>query len=404
MTISWIGVDFIFSRLRERFFPPKGGNNIDDKETTISKGRRVKQILFIGGAIAGVYLLIAVTVVVAQHQREMNYHRPPSLADDRPVVVVPPIGENDNEQLPTHLEVDENENDNDGSWLQPPARTNFLLIGIDNFVLADAIMVGTFYRDSGEIRLMSIPRDTRAHISQYRLDQMRADGLRPFSPMRINAIRSIGGSEFGVYYLSRVIEDMLGVQFDFYVEVEMLAFRRIVDIIGGVEVYVPRRFFYADAGQNLRIDLQPGLQVLDGGQAEGFVRFRSFPMGDLTRIEMQHEFMQQIIRQTLTREAIMNNPLELLTVIIDHVHTNFSILTDAPAYVRYIGNVDLNGIQSFAIPGFLQGSYFVIDAQNLPGVVNQVFFHTPGAGEDATPTEESVALDDETEEISTVTD
>ena len=384
MTFSKVGVGIIFSKLKEKFFPSKDNNPDNDNEPAINKKRRVKQILLIGGAMAGVYFLVAVTVVFAQHQREMNYHRPQHL--DRPPVVENTIPDDENDNDNEEIATPEEDDDNDGGFLRPPARTNFLLVGIDNFVLADAIMVGTFYRDSGEIRLMSIPRDLRAHIPQHRLEQMRADGLRPFSPMRINAIRSIGGSEFGLHYLRAIIEDMLGVNFHFYVEVEMDAFSRIVDIIGGVEVYVPQRFFYSDPAQGLRIDLHPGLQMLDGQAAEGFVRFRSFPMGDLTRIEMQQEFMTQLIRQTLTRENIMNNPLDLLMVVIDYVHTNFSIITDAPSYLRYLGSIDLNGIQTFAMPGHLAGAYFVADAQNLLYVVNQVFYHVPGV-EEETPEE-----------------
>jgi anionic cell wall polymer biosynthesis LytR-Cps2A-Psr (LCP) family protein len=39
------------------------------------------------------------------------------------------------------------------------------------------------------------------------------------------------------------------------------------------------------------IDIQPGVQVLDGKNAEEFVRFRQYPEGDLGRVKAQQQFM-----------------------------------------------------------------------------------------------------------------
>ena len=41
-----------------------------------------------------------------------------------------------------------------------------------------------------------------------------------------------------------------------------------------MEFDVPQRMYYSDPTQDLYIDLQPGLQTLNGEQAMGLVRFR----------------------------------------------------------------------------------------------------------------------------------
>ncbi|MCL2262872.1 MAG: LCP family protein, partial [Defluviitaleaceae bacterium] len=128
--------------------------------------------------------------------------------------------------------------DDDGNTGLVPARTNFIFIGIDHQQLADAIMVGTFYRDSGNIHLMSVPRDMLVRIPPHRLERMRADGIRPPRSLKVNQMRSHGGQVHGVYYLMEQLAEMFGVSFDFYVEVELAAFRRVVDAIGGVEMYI----------------------------------------------------------------------------------------------------------------------------------------------------------------------
>ncbi|MBC7959439.1 MAG: LCP family protein, partial [Vallitaleaceae bacterium] len=43
--------------------------------------------------------------------------------------------------------------------------------------------------------------------------------------------------------------------------------------------------------QDLYIDLEKGVQLLDGDKAEQLVRYRHYQMGDLQRIEVQHQFM-----------------------------------------------------------------------------------------------------------------
>ncbi|MCL2355484.1 MAG: LCP family protein, partial [Oscillospiraceae bacterium] len=63
-------------------------------------------------------------------------------------------------------------------------------------------------------------------------------------------------------------EDILGIKIPYYVIVEMDAFIKLVDEIGGVWFYVPMDMKYDDYTQDLHIDLKQGYQLLDGDQAE----------------------------------------------------------------------------------------------------------------------------------------
>jgi anionic cell wall polymer biosynthesis LytR-Cps2A-Psr (LCP) family protein len=173
---------------------------------------------------------------------------------------------------------------------------------------------------------------------------------------------------------------MLGVRFDFYIEVELAAFRRVVDAIGGVYMDIPQRMFYTDpfATPPLVIDIPAGTNVrLDGNMSEGFMRFRSLPMGDLDRNENQKRFMTALFRQVLTREALMNDPLALANIVIQDVRTNFGLL-NAAGMLLYIGNVTGDSITTFTMPGSVGHvggvEFFRPNTQLLPGVVNQVFF------------------------------
>ena len=75
-------------------------------------------------------------------------------------------------------------------------------------------------------------------------------------------------------FLTDLIEEVFGIGIDDYMAIETDGFREVVDYFGGVVVDVPYAMDYEDPLQDLYIHLEPGLQVLDGTQAEKFVRFR----------------------------------------------------------------------------------------------------------------------------------
>jgi len=331
----------------------------------------VKKLVMIAGSMAGVSLLLSVVVTVVLLAKDNDERH----VYDAPVFFV----ENIVEYAAIELDVtaiNRPEEDDHGGVLRPPARTNFLLAGLDQQRLTDGLMVGTFYRDSGAIHLMSIPRDMYTVIPVHRLKKIHSEGVSMPSPIKINEVRAFAGRENGINYLKEQLGEMLGVHFHYHIEVELAAFRRIVDAVGGVEMYIPRPFIYNDPTQNLDINIPAGLQKLDGAMAEGVVRFRSFPTADLARNNMQMEFMTQLIRQALVKDAIMNDPLTLINVILSDVRSNIGL--DAIKYIPFISGFNGDNVSTFIMPGGemrIRGvSWFKPDAEQLPDVINQVFY------------------------------
>ena len=72
------------------------------------------------------------------------------------------------------------------------------------------------------------------------------------------------------------VEDFIGVRVDHYVIINTHSFQRIIDAIGGVDIDVEKRMFYEDPWDDdggLVIDLQPGMQHMDGKTAVTYVRY-----------------------------------------------------------------------------------------------------------------------------------
>jgi anionic cell wall polymer biosynthesis LytR-Cps2A-Psr (LCP) family protein len=69
------------------------------------------------------------------------------------------------------------------------------------------------------------------------------------------------------------------------------AIQKLVDLVGGVSVDVPKRMKYTDKAGELYIDLEPGVQKLNGYNAMGFVRYRHDAESDLGRQKRQKDFL-----------------------------------------------------------------------------------------------------------------
>ncbi|MCL1878399.1 MAG: hypothetical protein FWF80_06040, partial [Defluviitaleaceae bacterium] len=84
-------------------------------------------------------------------------------------------------------------------------------------------------------------------------------------------------------------------------------------------------------------------------------------------------------RQTLTREALMNDPVELLRIALEETNTNVGL--SIIRYMPYVRNMNMDSVTTFEMPirslsmtigdrpGFIDP-----DRDLLPGVIRDVFF------------------------------
>lgn len=204
-------------------------------------------------------------------------------------------------------------------WAEDPI-VNVLLLGVDTGAdqgnRSDTMILFSLDKRDGSLSAVAIPRDT----------QVRIPGRRGVD--RINAAHAIGGPALAV----RTVEQLLGVDVDYYVRLDYAGFKAIVDTLGGVVIDVERRMYYEDKAQGLKIDLQKGLQRLNGDQALQYVRYRSDGMGDVSlvdaakgeyagRVERQLKFIRALFTQAVSAKAVLNAP-ELIGQLMRAVSTD----------------------------------------------------------------------------------
>jgi LCP family protein required for cell wall assembly len=217
-------------------------------------------------------------------------------------------------------------------------KANIMIMGVDSRAddvgRSDTLMVATIDPKKDQASLLSIPRDTRVKIKNHGFD-------------KINHAYAFGGHEL----TKDTVENFLGVTLDHYIIIDTHAFQRIIDTIGGIDIDVEKRMYYEDPWDDdggLVINLQPGMQHMDGKTAITYVRYRD-EEGDLGRIHRQQNFMKAIFDKIASPSIIMKIP-SIIKEISNSIKTDMSIRQ----MIEFAGTIkesQKNGLKTDMVPG-----------------------------------------------------
>ena len=220
----------------------------------------------------------------------------------------------------------------------------FLLLGTDDGNgNADTIMVGSFDLKNNKISVVSVPRDTLVDVSR--------------KIKKINSAYGMGGVE----QMLDELKPILGFRPDHFITIDIQAFVEVVDVLGGIDYYVPEDMFHND-GAGFIIDLKEGQQMLDGNQALQLVRYRGYKNGsaDLGRMQTQQKFIRQLARQVLSWSTV-SSIRDFANIFTDYFNTDLTV-----SELAYFGiaalNLDFSSDITFAtLPGRGDASYLGVD-------------------------------------------
>ena len=241
--------------------------------------------------------------------------------------------------------------------------------------LTDTIMIGSYDPKTQNASLLSIPRDTFV-------------GKNPKTGTGSDKINSL--YQKGPEKTLEKVNELTGLDIKYYMVIDNQALIKLVDVIGGVEFYVPDDMDYDDTSQDLHIHLKKGLQLLDGDKAEQLVRFRKNNDGttysgdhekdDYGRMSTQREFIIETVKQTIQAKNILKIK-DIIDIAYEYVETNLSI-SIVKDYVPYAINVNIDEIQSAVLPGGSYGPsttpsyplwFFVADKKETAKLIEQLY-------------------------------
>ncbi|MBQ3403161.1 MAG: LCP family protein [Synergistaceae bacterium] len=277
---------------------------------------------------------------------------------------------------------------------------NVLVVGLDNVEggsRTDAIALAIFDSENPGLRIASIPRDSRVYIPGRSWD-------------KINHAYVYGG----IKLLRETLVNLTGMPIDYFVKINYKSFPRIVDILGGIDIYVEKRLHYNDYSGKLFINIQPGQQHMDGKTALGYVRFRHDPLGDIGRVQRQQKFID-IMMKKLKSPSIITRIPAIVTELFDSIDTDLAPL-EALKLVQFANALTPDRIKMFMAPGrtgsYKNISYWILDnnafslqlAAKMPPADSFVLDATDAVELDLTPSAQDATPAFDSEKIAELRD
>lgn len=213
---------------------------------------------------------------------------------------------------------------------------------------SDTILVTAAGGDDG---LLAVPRDTLVNIPGAGED-------------KINAAFANGGPELTV----ETLEGFLDRRIDNYVVINFDGVQEIVDAMGGVNMDVQGRIPPVEPGGP---SVSPGEQTLGGEEALAYVRDRSGPTADIGRASRQQEFMQAVMRQSLSPANWPQLPATA-SAVLGNIETNMNPIEAARFLVQLQLATDRPTEIYPGTPQYIDGvSYWVPDTSSGEQVTNE---------------------------------
>ncbi len=231
---------------------------------------------------------------------------------------------------------------------------NILVVGKDRWAYnTDVMIIASYNVTDGAISLMQIPRDTYIDIGRgnHKVNSLLASFYNDACKAKEEDPQAVA-----LKNLEEALEQVFCITIDYYAMMDLNGFVNIVDALGGVEVDVPYRMKYSDPEQNLYINLQPGLQTLNGSQAEQFIRFRAdYVEGDIGRVDAQKIFISACLAKVKSSFNV-STIAAIAEQVMQYVKTDIP-LQDLVYYAKKALSVDLDKMTMLTIPG-IQGRQY----------------------------------------------
>ena len=234
---------------------------------------------------------------------------------------------------------------------------NFLMVGIDRSSQkkgddlndagvddgnTDMILYVHFNNETGEMKMLQIPRDTmvttdRSVSGNYRINNIAKTQAADSNSMNMTA-------------LCEQVSNMYQLPIDGYMTIRLEMLVQLVDTFGGIELYVPQEMDYKGS------HLDQGYQTLNGDACEFLLRTRHiYPNGDIGRLNMQRQFYAALFRRLKSIGNIWD-VARLTPAVLNYMETSLSA-SQLVSFAVSMLKIDSSKIMICQMPIKMAGKY-----------------------------------------------
>jgi polyisoprenyl-teichoic acid--peptidoglycan teichoic acid transferase len=229
---------------------------------------------------------------------------------------------------------------------------------------SDMMLVAHLDFDDARITGLSIQRDTLCAIPGYReqkINSYHAIGVRK---------SAVDGKELARLAVQTILPQ---VEIDRVLVLNYDAFQEMVELVGGVSLFVDKKMDYDDRVGNLHIHFKPGKQHLDGYESMAFVRFRHSD-DDWHRTERQKQFLMAFKDSVMKNLGALNQVAEKGKQAIGGGLSDDEIIMLS----NFASKISQDNIKIGGVPVVPAGQYtYHVDQEKLPSVLAEYHFIDP---------------------------
>lgn len=212
--------------------------------------------------------------------------------------------------------------------------------------MTDMILYVHFNNETGEMKMLQIPRDT-----------MVTTDTSISGNYRINGVAKTQGSDNNnnMAALCELVADQYQIPIDGYITIRLEMLTELVDLFGGVEIYVPVDVDYSAIGQG-DSKISAGYQTLNGAAMEFLLRARKiYPDGDISRLNMQRQFYAALFRKLKSIGNIWD-VAKLTPAVLNYMETSLSA-SDLISFAISMLKIDSSKIMICQMPVIMGPQY-----------------------------------------------
>ncbi len=234
----------------------------------------------------------------------------------------------------------------------PPGRINILLLGTDNRAelgneasRSDTLIILSLDPKAKTAGILSIPRDLWVPVPGH--------GMQ-----KINAAYFYGEYEKlpggGITLALPTVRNFFKVPIDYYAAINFDGFEKVIDEIGGIDVYLPEPLdddqYPGPYNSTIKIHFNAGCQHLNGTQALEYARTRHAD-SDFGRARRQQQVIRAVREKALKLNMLPNYP-SILEQLGNSIETNITLDKQA-AFAQLAGEIKQSDIYSAQIDSTL---------------------------------------------------
>jgi LCP family protein required for cell wall assembly len=183
----------------------------------------------------------------------------------------------------------------------------------------DSMMLLTMDPVSRSAGMLSIPRDLWVNIPGFDYGKINTAYF-------LGELYNLPGGGPGLAI--QTVEALLGLDINYYAQIDFAAFENFIDEIGGVDVEVPYEMTVDPIGPGNTVTLEQGVQHLDGPTALAYARNRDTIGSDFDRADRQQQVIMSIFDQITSLgslpKLIANSPT-IYNNLRYGIHTNLNL-------------------------------------------------------------------------------